>query len=82
MKKEFDFSKAKFKKGPVLDPKKTKVQINMRVDADILVWAQNEADKLGVGYQTLLNMKLREAMNGSQDDHIREIVREELKKRA
>jgi len=47
-----------------------------------LVWAQHEADKLGIGYQTLLNMKLREAMSGSQDDHIREIVREELKKRA
>jgi len=78
MRKQYDFSKAKAKAGS--DGKK--VQISMRIDADLLVWAQDKADKMGIGYQTLLNMKLREAMSENQDDHIREIVREELRKRA
>jgi uncharacterized protein (DUF4415 family) len=83
MKKEYDFSKMKkVGKGPVLDPKATKVQINMRVDGDVLQWAMREGERLGLGYQTFINMKLHEAMNADSNDmHIREIVREELKKK-
>ncbi len=63
MKKEYDFSKMKkVGKGPVLDPKATKVQIGIRVDADVLSWLMAEAEKRGVGYQTYLGILLKEVM--------------------
>ncbi len=48
--------------GPVVDPKTTKIQTSIRLDGDIMMWAQAEAKELGFGYQTFLNMKLREIM--------------------
>ena len=63
MKKEYDFSKMKkVGKGPVLDPKATKVQIGLRVDADVLAWLMIEAEKRGIGYQTCISILLKEAM--------------------
>lgn len=63
MKKEYNFSKMKkIGKGPILDPKATKVQIGLRVDADVLTWLMTEAEKRGVGYQTYLGILLKEAM--------------------
>lgn len=63
MKKEYDLSKLKkVGRGAAATPKGTKVQTSIRLDGDIMVWAQSEAHGLGVGYQTFLNMKLREAM--------------------
>ena len=80
MKKEYNLAKVKgIKKGPVVDAKSTKVQISLRMDLDLISWLQSEAHKIGIGYQTFLNMKIREAMRGSVDDHIREIVRDELR---
>ena len=63
MKKEYDFSKGKVRKKPILNAKETKVQTSVRIDADIMLWLQKEADKQHTGYQTLLNKCLREAMN-------------------
>jgi uncharacterized protein (DUF4415 family) len=63
MKKEYDLKKLKkVGKGPVADPKSTKIQTSIRLDADIMIWAQTEAKELGLGYQTFINMKLREMM--------------------
>ncbi len=63
MKKEYNFSKMKkIGKGPILDPKATKVQIGLRVDAEVLNWLMTEAEKRGVGYQTYLGILLKEAM--------------------
>lgn len=83
MRKEYELKKMKgVRKGSVVDPKGTKVQISMRIDLDLLSWLQSEADKMGIGYQTLLNIKLRESkQQGSSDEHIREIVRDELRKK-
>ena len=63
MKKEYDLKKLKkVGRGPVGNPKTTKVQTSIRLDGDLMTWAQTEASGLGVGYQTFLNMKLREVM--------------------
>ena len=63
MKKEYDLKKLKkVGRGPVANPKTTKVQTSIRLDGDLMNWAQTEASGLGVGYQTFLNMKLREVM--------------------
>jgi uncharacterized protein (DUF4415 family) len=63
MKKNYDFSKGKVRREPILDPQSTKVQTSIRIDYEVMLWAQKEAEKLGVGYQTFLNIKLKEAMN-------------------
>ena len=63
MKKEYDLRKLKkVGRGPVASSKATKVQTSIRLDGDLMIWAQTEASGLGVGYQTFLNMKLREMM--------------------
>lgn len=63
------------------DPKNIKERVNCFVDHDVVNWLRKESAKLGIGYQTLLNMKLREAKEGSAEDKIRAIVRDELKKK-
>lgn len=63
MKKEYDLKKLKkVGRGPVANPKTTKVQTSIRLDGDLMSWAQSEAGGLGLGYQTFINMKLREVM--------------------
>lgn len=63
MKKEYDFSKGKVRKKPILNVKETKVQTSVRIDADIFLWLQAEAEKQHIPYQTLLNKYLRDAMD-------------------
>jgi hypothetical protein len=46
--------------------------------ADGVQWLVAEADRTGIPYQTLMNAKLREAMN--LPDRVHELVREEIKK--
>ncbi|WP_415063199.1 BrnA antitoxin family protein [Bdellovibrio sp.] len=62
MKKEYDFSKGKVRKKPKLNPKETKVQTSVRIDADIFLWLQKEAGKQHLPYQSLLNKYLRDTM--------------------
>ena len=62
MKKEYNFSKGKVRKPPIADNKTTKVQTSIRLDYEVMEWSQKEADRLGAGYQTFLNMKLKESM--------------------
>ena len=47
-----------------LDPKNVKVKISTFISEDVLHWLRADADRLGVGYQTLLNNRLRECMDG------------------
>lgn len=73
MKKEYDLSKLKVKKrGPVIS-KDSKVVKTIRLDQDVLNWLIEEAEKLGIGYQTLLGMKLRESM--ASEDKINDILK-------
>jgi uncharacterized protein (DUF4415 family) len=62
MKKEYDFSKAKTHKGPIL-PKGSKVQKTFRLDEDVFEWLVKEGKQLGIPYQTLMNSLLKQLMN-------------------
>lgn len=44
--------------------KDVKVRVTTMIDADVLDELRRMAKKVGVGYQTLLNLKLREAILG------------------
>ena len=81
MKKEFNFKGAK--RGARLDPNVTKIAVTTRLDADVLSWLRDEADKKGIPYQTLLNSLLKSAMQHPDDseEFIRKIVRDELRKK-
>lgn len=82
MKKEYDFSKGKVRKEPIVDPKAAKVQTSIRLDYEIMEWAQKEADKLGLGYQTFLNMKLKEVMGKPSIESRVEILEKKLFKKS
>jgi uncharacterized protein (DUF4415 family) len=82
MKKEYDFSKGKVRKQPIVDPKTAKVQTSIRLDYEIMAWAQQEAELLGVGYQTFLNIKLKEAMSKPSIEARVEILEKKLRKQA
>ena len=84
MKKEYDFKKMKLRRrGPLAAPN-AKVMKTFRMDLDILAWLQKEGERSGVGYQTAMMMILRKTMHGEanivNEQKIREIVQEELKK--
>jgi uncharacterized protein (DUF4415 family) len=83
MKKEYDFSKMKERKPGRLDPKEMKIKISktIRMDGDLVAWLVAESERTGIPYQTLLNAKLREAMN--LPDRVQALVEEVLaRKRA
>lgn len=66
------------------DSKQTKVRITTFVDLDVLEKLKSEAKAEGVGYQTLLNQKLRELVLGESasnayKDSVKEIL-DRLKK--
>ncbi len=82
MKKEYDFSKGKIRKTPIADSKTAKVQTSMRLDVEVMEWAQASAEKLGIGYQTFLNMKLKEAMEKPSIEDRVEFLEKKLLKRA
>lgn len=61
--------------------KETKFRVSMYVDLDVLDEIRARAKNVGLPYQTYLNQLLRNTVFGDEmDDHIRKIVREELKK--
>jgi predicted DNA binding CopG/RHH family protein len=67
MKKEYNFSKAKVHKGPIV-PASKKLQKTIRLDEDVLDWLIQESTKRGIPYQTLLNSILKNAMNSGSID--------------
>lgn len=86
MKKEYDLSKMKrIKKGPIVSKSKTKISKTIRLDFAVVEWLLLEADRRGVKYQSLINSLLKEAMEAGgsilNETKVRQIVREELKKR-
>lgn len=83
MKKEYDLKRMKVKRRGAVLSKKAKVLKTIRLDAEVLTWLNAEAEKRGIGYQTLLNMLLRERMASTPRalrDEIRDIVREEIQR--
>jgi predicted DNA binding CopG/RHH family protein len=75
MKKEYDFSKAKVHKGPLLVSKGSKIQKTFRLDESVYRWLVEEGKKQGIPYQTLMNSILIRSMseNSSLEDRVRKI---------
>jgi predicted DNA binding CopG/RHH family protein len=77
MKDNYDLKKLKKREGKLkVDPDAVKVQISLRMDASDLIGAKNEADRLGIPYQTLIGSIVHRYISGQLLDK-REI---ELKK--
>ena len=86
MRKEYDFSKAKRAvdiphlanlQGDV----RGKRRITIMLDNDVITAFREQAEQEGIGYQTLINQKLREAMGSRPIDEatLRKVLREELR---
>lgn len=84
MRKEYDFSKGR--RGAVF-PAKGKTRITIMLDDDILEHFRTRAEAAGIGYQTMINAALRDAVGKKErasDDKpltaaaLRKILREEL----
>ena len=78
MSKTPDLSKAK--RGPVLS-NSGKTRVTMYLDNDVLGAFRDEAEQLGVGYQTLINQTLKKHLTRDKPldaRTVRKIIREEL----
>jgi uncharacterized protein (DUF4415 family) len=58
MRKHYDFSKMKGQKNPYI--KQLKQPITIRLDKDTITYFKNLADDLGMPYQNLINLYLRD----------------------
>lgn len=58
MRDHYDFSKMKGKKNPYI--KYLKQPVTMRLDTDTVTYFKNMAEELGIPYQTLINLYLRD----------------------
>jgi len=82
MRDEYDFSKGK--RGAVIaSPGKTRITIML--DDDVIEAFRSRAESAGIGYQTLINSALREAIAGAKEKQkpltvatLRRVLREEL----
>ena len=77
MKKVYDFSKAK--RGAVIS-EGGKTRVTMYLDNDVLEAFRERADRIGKGYQTLINEVLREHLGTETLNArtLRKIIREEI----
>ena len=66
-----------------INPRDEMIMISIKMEGDLLDALKAKAKKLNRPYQTLMKEMLRERLNlktSDMDDHIREIVRQELNK--
>ena len=69
MKKNYDLKSLKKKPGKVkVDPEATRIMISLKVDAHDLVDLKNEAERMGMPYQTLINSVLHRFISGELID--------------
>jgi hypothetical protein len=82
MKAEYDFSKGK--RGALI-PAKGKTRITIYIDDVVLNEFRSRAERIGTGYQTMMNEALRAFLE--KNEHpvtaavLRQIIREELPER-
>jgi uncharacterized protein (DUF4415 family) len=62
-KKKIQYGKVEIPPGE-FEPKNLKIRVTMMVDGDVLDAYRAAAQKHGIGYQTLMNQKLRESLEG------------------
>jgi len=86
MRKEYDFSKARRAKDvPHLKKLQAeargKSRIAIMLDNDVLSAFRARAEEEGIGYQTLINQTLREALGRRpvDEDTLRKVLREEFR---
>lgn len=84
MKKEYDLKKLKKGRRGPLASLDAKVLKTLRFDPEVLAWFREQGEKQGLPYQTLIHATLRQAMRGESkgldEQKIRQILQEELKK--
>lgn len=86
MRDEYDFSKAKRAKdvphlAKLQREAQGKTRITIMIDNDVLTSFRERAEAEGIGYQTLINAALRQAVAGRPVDEatLRRVLREEMK---
>ncbi len=84
MRKEYDFSQGKRK---AIIPSKGKTRITIYLDDEILAQFREQAEKAGIGYQTLINETLKKHLKSDSEqpitqEDLRRILREELSSRS
>ena len=60
MRAEYDFSKMNGKHNPYAS--KLKKPVTMRISSDVIAYFKHLADEMGVPYQILINMYLRDCV--------------------
>ena len=69
MKKEYDLKSMKRRPGKAkVYPEASKVALNIRLDAIVVADLRDEADRLGIPYQTLINSVLHRFVTGQLVD--------------
>ena len=69
MKKEYDLKKMKKRPGKVKVHKEaSKVAVHIRLDAVVVDELKNEAERMGLPYQTLINSVLHRFVSGDLTD--------------
>ncbi len=64
MRDEYDFSKAKRVNSKRIDPDAIKIPTSLRLDANDVSKIRDEADRLGIPYQTLIGSIIHRYVNG------------------
>jgi predicted DNA binding CopG/RHH family protein len=80
MKDEYDFSKMKRRPGKLKVDTSPKVMISLRVSPQVLAALKDDADALGIGYQTLINSILEKHFDPKQESLEERIVKRVMKK--
>ena len=74
MKKEYDLKSMKRKQGKVKTyPEDSKIAINIRLDTILVNDLKNEAERMGLPYQTLINSILHRFMTGQLIDKVEKV---------
>ena len=60
MKKEYDFAQMKSRKNPYTS--RLKRQVTIRMGEDVIAYFKDLSEDLGIPYQTLINLYLRDCM--------------------
>ena len=69
MKKNYDLKPLKKKPGKTkIDTEAIRIMISLKIDANNLAEVKNEAERLGMPYQTLLNSIIHRYINGELID--------------
>jgi hypothetical protein len=83
MRAEYDFSKGK--RGALI-PAKAKTRITIYIDDAVLNEFRSRAERIGTGYQTMMNEALRAFLEKNEQPVtaavLRKIIREELPERS